>query len=251
VIERKSWWEAYQLRQEKSRRLASERSYFFECRRERQIKRNKRLAEKVNDGPMLVLALRFYVHHLSPGALTLAEPILEHCKGLSRRWRLYLKIARRVLGIGYQRFNAASKKTAQPVHPGLENRTALELPHYWQRRLQRIGLCLNPAALGQFERLSPDLQIDASAVIFADARPYLVPNVQRLLLGEAPPLVRVAHPVAEADTVPPGSCGYLMHSSEDANYSHVSSPFKIAKTPANGPDRPRFEPSNDYHDAEW
>jgi hypothetical protein len=167
--------------------------------------------------------------------MTLAEPIFERCRTLPRRWKLYLKVARRVLGIGY-----------------FKDQTVMQLPLHYEKRLRRLGLCQNPAATAQFQRLTPDLEIDASGVIFAESRPYLIENTRRLLRGEAPELGSVASvAVAEADTLPPGSCGYLMRSSEDPSYTHIKSPFKIAKVSAKGSPTPRFEPSNDSDDAEW
>src|SRR6202035_2757612 len=115
----------------------------------------KRLAEKLTDGAMLVAALRFYSHILSPGELVRAEDIHVHTKSKPRRWRVSLEAARRVLGIQYH-----------------ENRTAIQLPDNYQKRLRRIGLCQNPAAAAQFQRLSPNLEIDASTQVFADTRPH-------------------------------------------------------------------------------
>lgn len=232
--EPQSWWEAYQLREEKKRRLESQRAYFYQCRRERQAARKKRLAEKITDGPMLVAALRFYVHCLEPCALTVAEPIHERCKELSRQWKVHLKAARRVLGIEYW-----------------ENRTVIQLPRHYEKRLRRIGLCQNPAATAQFLRLDPHLEIDASVLVFAEARPYLVTNIQRLLRGELPPLDQVTYLAAEAKTVPPGWCG-LMHSSDPdpVRVKNAKSPFKIAQGNPKTERPPRCEPPEDDADGE-
>jgi hypothetical protein len=188
-------------------------------------------------------------HCLAPDQPTLAEPIDARIKELSRRWKLYLKVNYKDIKCVYNNYYRLDGRLVTRARRVLgiellEDRTVLKLPHNYLRRLQRVGLCLNPAETAKFQHLDPCLQIDAACEVFAQTRPYLIGNVKRMLTDELPWRERAVFRSVG------GSCSYLQHSSEpDPPQAHIQSPFKIAPA-TRKPERPtRYEPSEG--DDEW
>jgi hypothetical protein len=138
-----------------------------ELSRQKRAKRKWQLSKKIDDPALLLACLRFYLAHLVPEVLTPAQPIHARYKHTTRKVKVHLKAARRVLLIKYK-----------------ENRTLMILPrNAWIERLPRVGLKfhLHPEEKERFEALNADLKIDDALRAFALSYPDFLEKVQLFL----------------------------------------------------------------------
>jgi hypothetical protein len=126
---------------------------------ERSARKKTELANKLDSNEMLIASLRFYTARLTPEFME-ADVLMAGHK-LSRKWQRHLKAARLILTVW-------SRKDHQKC-------SCFKLDHNWERRVfTRIRLPLmHPAEADQFERLSPNLELDAELQRYSDAHPIL------------------------------------------------------------------------------
>jgi hypothetical protein len=139
-------------------------------RKAKAAERKRELAGKIESNELLIAAARFYLALLKPGQPVLASLVNERCKDLTRREKIHLRAARRVLGVELQ-----------------ERGRLMRLPRTYWRRLQRVGLDLTDFdEREKFESLNGELILDDAIRIFAGLHPDLLERVKDFLCGPEP-----------------------------------------------------------------
>ncbi len=135
--------------------------------------RKPRLARAIDNGAMLIAAIRLYLAFLLPERRADAAQVFGRCKDLSPQWRPYLKAGRRILG--------AMVKDGGRI---------MTMPQNWRQRLARIGLEISPGFLSadQFFRLNANLELDTELTTYAGWHPQILDGARAVLCGgEWPP----------------------------------------------------------------
>jgi hypothetical protein len=102
--------------------VASKKAQYREWAREAAAARAAKLAGKIDDPELLLMALQFYLR-LEPGVWTPAAPIHELTGGKTRRFKNHCTAVRRILGIRQRDFHRE-----------------MRLPLNWRQRLVVVGL---------------------------------------------------------------------------------------------------------------
>jgi hypothetical protein len=131
----------------------------FEARKVRSAERKRKLAQKLDDEPMLIAALRFYLGALLPTRTAVAGSVLEQTYGMNLKWKRHLLAARRILGLMWR-----------------DRGKTLRLPANYLERLQRIGLDLltDFDTRSEFFALDTYLEIDEAVTAFTFFHPVLL-----------------------------------------------------------------------------
>jgi hypothetical protein len=149
---------------------------------ERSLENKRKLADKIDDNAMLIVAIRFYLARLRASRRTPAAPIRAIEREQSRRFRKHLRAVRRVLGIGYIKATTRPRRKSRFLE-----RDVMAMPGSYRVKLEAIGFdpWSDPDELAAFESLNANLELDEEVAAFARRYPILE-NVRRFLLGMSP-----------------------------------------------------------------
>jgi hypothetical protein len=142
----------------------------IELNRRKSAERQRRLAGQIDNGPMLIVVMRFLIeelrNHQAQNARDIDGKARQLTKGCQLYGRPYRRAARIALGI---RFDNA--------------RESYRLPKNYRQRLINAGV--RPANEEKFEQLNSQLIIDEEILAFAKENPVLEGVKQLLIKGPA------------------------------------------------------------------